>query len=176
VELGGLPPHRIARLGLGLVPQGRRVFPNLTVRENLMLAARRPAPSDGAQPAHPWTLERVEARFPRLAERRSQLAGSLSGGEQQMLAIARALLTNPRLLLLDEPSEGLAPAVIREVSAIVAELKQQGLALLLVEQNLPLALGLADRVYVLNKGQVVFAGTPAQLWAAESIHRQYLGV
>jgi branched-chain amino acid transport system ATP-binding protein len=167
-ELTGLPSHKIARFGVGLVPQGRRVFPDLTVRENLQLAARsRP---DG------WTLERALDRFPRLRERQSQLAGTLSGGEQQMLAIARALMTNPRLLLMDEPSEGLAPMIVREIGAIVRELKAEKQSFLLVEQNLALALGSVDRVYVMNKGAIVFEGTPEALMADEATHRQYLGV
>jgi branched-chain amino acid transport system ATP-binding protein len=167
-ELVGLPPHRIARLGVGLVPQGRRIFPDLTVRENLLLAARR-------RPGG-WTLEKAVDRFPRLAERQKQLAGTLSGGEQQMLAIARALMTNPRLLLMDEPSEGLAPMLVREIGAIVAELKAERLSFILVEQNLPLALGSVDRLYVMNKGTIVFEGTPESLMRDEAIHRQYLGV
>ena len=167
-ELAGQPPHRIARLGIGLVPQGRRVFPDLTVRENLLLAAR--GQSNG------WTLDRVSDRFPRLRERQKQLAGTLSGGEQQMLAIARALMTNPRLLLMDEPSEGLAPMIVREIGAIIAELKAEKLSFILVEQNLALALESVDRVYVMNKGAIVFEGTPQTLRQDEATHRQYLGV
>jgi branched-chain amino acid transport system ATP-binding protein len=167
-EIAGLPSHRVARLGLGLVPQGRRVFPDLTVRENLLLAAR------GGQRG--WSFASALERFPRLAERLRQLAGTLSGGEQQQLAIARALLTNPSLLLMDEPSEGLAPLIVREVGEIVRDLKSQRLSLLLVEQNLDLALESADRVYVMNKGQIVFEGTPAELAANDAVHRQYLGV
>ena len=167
-ELSALPAHRIARLGIGLVPQGRRVFPDLTVRENLLLAAR--ARSGG------WTLDKVLDRFPRLRERQRQLGGTLSGGEQQMLAIGRALLTNPRLLLMDEPSEGLAPMLVREIGTIIAELKADKQSFLLVEQNLTLALGAVDRVYVMNKGQIVFEGTPESLMADQATHRQYLGV
>jgi branched-chain amino acid transport system ATP-binding protein len=167
-ELVGLPSHRIARLGIGLVPQGRRVFPDLSVLENLVLAARKRP--DG------WTLERALDRFPRLRERQKQLAGTLSGGEQQMLAIARALMTNPRLLLMDEPSEGLAPMIVREIGAIIGELKRERLSFILVEQNLPLALGSVDRVYVMNKGAIVFEGTPQALLEDEATHRQYLGV
>jgi branched-chain amino acid transport system ATP-binding protein len=164
-----LPPHRIARLGVGLVPQGRRIFPDLSVAENLKIAAR------GARNGG-WTLDKVYRYFPRLRERHRQLGGSLSGGEQQMLAIGRALMTNPTLLLMDEPSEGLSPLLVREIARIVAELKQERLSILLVEQNLPFALSLADRVYVMNKGQIVFEGTPAELNAAETIKHQYLGV
>ena len=167
-ELVGRPAHKIARLGIGLVPQGRRVFPDLTVRENLLLAAReRPGG---------WTLGRALDRFPRLRERQRQLAGTLSGGEQQMVAIARALMTNPRLLLMDEPSEGLAPMIVREIGAIIAELKAEKLSFILVEQNLALALESVDHVYVMNKGTIVFEGTPQTLWQDEATHRQYLGV
>ncbi len=160
------PAYRIARRGLALVPQGRRIFAPLSVRENLLLGAR----------AEGWTLERVFELFPRLRERQAQLGGTLSGGEQQMLAIGRALLTNGRLLLLDEPSEGLAPLIVREIGAILTALKAERLALLLVEQNYHLALRVADRVYVMNKGQIVYEGTPAGLEAAEEIKRRYLGV
>ncbi|HEV8457175.1 MAG TPA: ABC transporter ATP-binding protein [Methylomirabilota bacterium] len=160
------PAHRIARRGLALVPQGRRIFAPLTVRENLMLGAR----------AAGWSLERVFGLFPRLRERAEQSGGTLSGGEQQMLAIARALLTNGRLLLLDEPSEGLAPLIVREIGRVVKGLKDEQLSILLVEQNYHLALQVADRVYVMNKGQIVYEGTPAGLEANEDVKRRYLGV
>jgi len=162
----GLPPYQIARRGVGLVPQGRRIFAPLSVAENLAFAAR----------TGPWTTERVYALFPRLRERAGQGGGTLSGGEQQMLAIGRALLTNPRLLLLDEPSEGLAPLVLREVGRVLAALKSEGLGMLLVEQNLPQALRVADRVYVLSRGQVVYHGSPGELAANEEVKRRYLGV
>ncbi len=162
----GLPPYAIARRGVGLVPQGRRIFAPLSVAENLVLAAR----------TGPWTTERVYALFPRLRERVSQSGGTLSGGEQQMLAIGRALLTNPRLLLLDEPSEGLAPLIVRELGRVLGALKGEGLGMLLVEQNLPLALRVADRVYVMSRGQVVYHGSPGELAANEDVKRRYLGV
>jgi branched-chain amino acid transport system ATP-binding protein len=160
------PSYRIARSGLALVPQGRRIFAPLSVRENLLLGAR----------AEGWTLERVFTLFPRLREREQQSGGTLSGGEQQMLAIGRALLTNSRLILLDEPSEGLAPLIVREIGRILLALKAERLSLLLVEQNYHLALRVADRVYVMNKGKIVYEGTPAGLEADEEIKRRYLGV
>ena len=160
------PAYRIARQGLALVPQGRRIFSPLTVRENLTLGARQGE----------WTLERVYALFPRLGERALQSGGTLSGGEQQMLAIARALMTNGRMLVLDEPSEGLAPIVVREIGRIVRGLKGGRLSILLVEQNYHLALQVADRVYVMSKGQIVWEGTPAGLEAEEDVKRRYLGV
>jgi branched-chain amino acid transport system ATP-binding protein len=162
----GQPPYAIARRGVGLVPQGRRLFAPLSVAENLVF---------GARPG-PWTADRAYALFPRLRERAEQGATTLSGGEQQMLAIGRALLTNPRLLLLDEPSEGLAPLVVRELGRVLAALKGEGLAMLVVEQNLPLALRVADRVYVLSRGRVVYHGTPAELARDEDVKRRYLGI
>ncbi len=164
------PPHHIARLGMGLVPQGRRLFPNLTVEENITLAAR-----TGNGSAR-WTLDAVYALFPRLKERAHNRASQLSGGEQQMVAIARALMTNPDLLLLDEPSEGLAPLLVREIGRVLADLKAQGLSFLLVEQNLHMATAVADWVYVMNKGQIVFEGTPQELLGNEEIKHRYLGV
>ncbi len=160
--------NRAVDLGLGLVPQGRRVFASLTVRENLTVAARR---RDGA-----WNLDRVLDLFPRLRERAESRAGKLSGGEQQMLAIARALMTNPDLLLMDEPTEGLAPLLVREVGRIIAELKARGLSILLVEQNLPLALGVADWLHVLSRGQVVHSSAPAALWDNHDVKSRYLGL
>jgi branched-chain amino acid transport system ATP-binding protein len=180
VVLGGRPiqdwpAHRIARAGVALVPQGRRIFSPLSVRENLLLGARPPA-AGGSATGAPWTLERVLELFPRLRERSQQSGGTLSGGEQQMLAIGRALLTNGRLLVLDEPSEGLAPIVVREIGEIVARLKGERLSILIVEQNYHLALRVADRVYVMNKGQIVWTGTPAELEGREDVKRRYLGV
>jgi branched-chain amino acid transport system ATP-binding protein len=164
-----LPPYRIARAGIGLVPQGRRIFAPLSVSENLVIGARTGA-------ATGWTRERVHRVFPRLAERANQGGGTLSGGEQQMLAIGRALMTNPRLLVLDEPSEGLAPRIVHEIGRVLLGLKAQGLAVLLVEQNVPLALRVVDRVYVMSKGQIVYGGTPGELDAAEDVKRRFLGV
>jgi branched-chain amino acid transport system ATP-binding protein len=160
------PAYRIARRGLALVPQGRRIFAPLSVRENLRLGAR----------ANGWTLERVFEMFPRLRDRADQSGGTLSGGEQQMLAVARALLTNGRMLLLDEPSEGLAPLIVREIGRVLTSLKGERLSILLVEQNYHLALQVADRVYVMSKGQIVYEGTPASLEADEDVKRRYLGI
>ena len=160
------PAYRIARRGLALVPQGRRIFSPLSVRENLLLGAR----------SGEWRLEKVYDLFPRLREREEQSGGTLSGGEQQMLAIGRALMTNGRMLVLDEPSEGLAPIIVREIGRVVQGLKGERLSILLVEQNYHLALRVADRVYVMNKGQIVWEGTPAGLEAAEEIKRRFLGV
>jgi branched-chain amino acid transport system ATP-binding protein len=159
-----LAPEAIARKGVGLVPQGRRVFPKLTVRENLAVAAQRGK----------WNLESVFELFPRLRERAEQYAGSLSGGEQQMLAIGRALMGNPRVLLMDEPSEGLAPIIVAEVGRTIARLKAEGQSIVLVEQNVKLALELADEVAILNTGRIVFAGPPSQV--GQSLITQHLGV
>jgi branched-chain amino acid transport system ATP-binding protein len=158
--------RRVER-GMALVPQGRRVFASLTVRENLDVARA----GSGR-----WTLEHVYALFPRLAERAQNRANKLSGGEQQMLAIGRALMSNPELLLMDEPTEGLAPLLVREVGRVIAELKRAGLSILLVEQNLPMAASVADRVHVLSRGQIVYSGRPAELLADEDVTSRYLGV
>jgi len=165
-------PEDIARLGVGLVPQGRRVFASLTVEENLAVAAR--APRAGS--AQSWNAARAYAVFPRLGERRRQLAGSLSGGEQQMLAIARALVSNPRVLLLDEPSEGLAPIVVQEVGEVLLALKAEGQSILLVEQNTTLALRVADDVAILNTGRIVYAGSAADLRGKPEVLHQNLGI
>ena len=171
------PAYRIARRGLALVPQGRRIFAPLSVRENLLLGARAGSASRPPRAAaRAWTLSRIFELFPRLEERQAQAGGTLSGGEQQMLAIGRALLTNGRMLLLDEPSEGLAPAIVREIGRIVRTLKSERLSILLVEQNYHLALQVADRVYVMNKGQIVYEGTPDSLEHDEAVKRRYLGV
>jgi len=167
-DVTGWPSNRVVSLGLGLVPQGRRVFPSLTVAENLSVAANR----NGG----PWTTERVMELFPRLRERRENSAGKLSGGEQQMLAIARALMTNPDLLLMDEPTEGLAPLLVREVGRVIENLKSQGLSILLVEQNLPLALRVSDYVHVLSRGRIVYSSAPQELWENEEIKKRYLGL
>ena len=154
------------RNGMGLVPQGRRVFASLTVEENLRVA------DTGGK----WTLARVYELFPRLEERRRQRAKTLSGGEQQMLAIARGLMTDPDCLIMDEPSEGLAPIIIQAVWQAVSKLKQQGLSILLVEQNAALALQLVDHVHVMSKGRVVYSGAPRELWADEAVKSRYLGI
>ncbi len=157
------------RLGMGLVPQGRRVFPTLTVEENLKV-------SEGGRGRRGWNLERVYGLFPRLKERRRQRARTLSGGEQQMLAIGRGLMTNPDCLVMDEPSEGLAPLIIQDLWSIIGRLKQEGLSILLVEQNVALALKLVDYVHVISKGKVVHSSGPQELWANEDIKSRYLGI
>ena len=163
--------HEIGHLGIGLVPQGRHVFGSLTVIENLTVAARPPAEGEG------WTLERVFGFFPRLQEREDSKAKTLSGGEQQMLAIARALMTNPTLLLMDEPSEGLAPIVLKTIREQLEELRGSGLSILLVEQNLGLALRLCDRISILGEGGVIaWDGTPSALEASDAVKREHLGV
>jgi branched-chain amino acid transport system ATP-binding protein len=174
-EIAGLPSHRIARLGIGLVPQGRRVFPSLDVGEHLTVNARRPAEAATPRGA-PWTLDRVVGLFPRLRERLHNRGNALSGGEQQMLVTGRALVTNPDLLLLDEPTEGLAPLIVRELGRIINDLRAEGISILLVEQNLGFALDLADHVYVLSKGAIVHASTPAELIANDDVKARYLGV
>ena len=168
----GLAPETIARRGVGLVPQGRRVFRNLSVRENLIVAARSAAPGSPAA----WSLDRVFEVFPRLAERADQAAGLLSGGEQQMLAISRALMGNPRLLLMDEPSEGLAPQIVAEVGRIIARLKAEGLSIVLVEQNIKMSLNVADDVVLLNTGRVVYEGGVDAVKSDERLIVQHLGV
>jgi len=163
-----LAPDVISRKGIGLVPQGRRVFPRLTVRENLVVAHQKRAGT--------WSLERVFDLFPRLRERQGQDAGSLSGGEQQMLAIGRALMGNPRVLLMDEPSEGLAPLIVAEVGRTIARLKSEGQSIVLVEQNVKLAFSLADDVVILNTGRVAFSGPVDEVQSNEALITQHLGV
>jgi branched-chain amino acid transport system ATP-binding protein len=170
-SIAGLPPEAISLKGVGLVPQGRRVFPSLTVYENLTVAAR-----GRSEHGSGWGLEQVYATFPRLHERQRQLAGSLSGGEQQMLAICRALMTNPRLVLFDEPSEGLAPQIVAEVAIVLKKLRDSGLSIILVEQNIKLALDIADEVVVLNTGYVAHAGDADSLRSNDRLVEQLLGV
>ena len=165
------PPHRIAHLGLGLVPEGRHIFPNLSVRENLLMAA---IPRDTGRRA--WTLEAVLDFFPRLGARLANAGTQLSGGEQQMLAIGRALMTNPDLLILDEATEGLAPVVRDEIWTRLHELKTTGLSILVVDKELEALCALADRHYILEKGEIVWTGTTAELEAEPSIHETYLGL
>jgi branched-chain amino acid transport system ATP-binding protein len=169
--IAALPSFRIAQLGLGLVPEGRQIFPNLTVRENLVATA---AARDGVK--EPWTLDKVCALFPRLAQRIGSMGNLLSGGEQQMLAIGRALMTNPRLLILDEATEGLAPLIRAEIWRCLAGLKAQGLAILVIDKNVAALTRLADRHYLIERGRVVWSGTSAQLAAAPGVQHKYLGV
>jgi branched-chain amino acid transport system ATP-binding protein len=169
----GLSPEMVAAQGVALVPQGRRIFKSLTVRENLAVAARKPDP--GSKHA-PWTEQTVFAMFPRLQERRNQIAAHLSGGEQQMLAIGRALMGNPRVLLMDEPSEGLAPQIVAEVMATIRKLKASGLSIVLVEQNPKLVFDVADDIVILNTGQVAVVSTAAELSKDGVDLRQHLGV
>jgi len=169
-NITGLSSYKISRMGMGLVPQGRLIFPSLSVEENLAMAATTRRKADA------WTLDMAYSHFPILKER-AKLSGSrLSGGEQQMLAIGRALMTNPDLLLMDEPSEGLAPIVLREITRIIKQLKESGLSILLVEQNFPMAMALADYIYVISKGEVVHESTPEQMADNEEIKSKYLGV
>jgi branched-chain amino acid transport system ATP-binding protein len=167
--VSALAPYRIARLGFGFVPQERGIFPSLSVRENLTVFAR------GGAKGY-WTLARVFELFPNLRDRQRNLGFQLSGGEQQMLAIARALMLNPSLLLLDEPSEGLAPMLVRDILAVLSRLKREGLAIFLVEQNLAAALAVGDRHLVMNKGEICYTGTSAELEANDTVLRDYLSV
>jgi branched-chain amino acid transport system ATP-binding protein len=169
--LHGLPSYRVAQAGLGLVPEGRQVFPNLTVRENLVATAA--IRSGGAQP---WTLDRVYALFPHLAGRERNLGSQLSGGEQQMLAIGRALMTNPRLLILDEATEGLAPLVCVEIYRAIESLKASGLSILIIDKDLRALTRIADRHYVIEKGRVVWSGASSELAGNREMQHRYLGV
>jgi branched-chain amino acid transport system ATP-binding protein len=165
-SLLGQPPHRVAQRGLGLVPEGRQVFPTLTVAENLTATAR----------PGPWTEQAVYALFPRLAERRRNLGARLSGGEQQMLAIGRALMTNPRLLILDEATEGLAPLIRAEIWGVLARLRREGQAILLIDKNLAAVMQLSDRLVIVEKGRSVWSGTPKDLAAAPELRDTYLHI
>jgi branched-chain amino acid transport system ATP-binding protein len=170
-EVCGLPSYRIAQAGIGLVPEGRQVFPNLTVRENLVATA-----ANRAAKKNPWTLERVFSFFPQLHERCGHFGNQLSGGEQQMLAIGRALMTNPKLLILDEATEGLAPLIRVEIFQSIRRLKAEGLAILLIDKDVRALTRIADRHTVLEKGRVVWTGTSAELAANEAVQHRYLGV
>lgn len=170
-RIEGLSPERISHLGIGLVPQGRRIFPSLTVRENLIVARQHERAA-----GKPWNLDRIYEMFPRLRERHAQLAGTLSGGELQMLAIGRALMGNPRVLLLDEPSEGLAPLIVAEVGRTIRRLKAEGQSIVLVEQNLKLALDVADQAVILNTGRCVFTGPADHVLHNDELIAQNLGV
>ena len=169
VNIVGIPSNRIAQMGIGLVPQGRRIFPSLSVAENLTMAAR-----SGKYDS--WTLEKVYSLFPVLKERAKSKGNLLSGGEQQMLTIARALMTNPELILMDEPSEGLAPIIVEEIGRIMGELRERGISILLVEQHLSLALEVAGYVYIISGGKIVHQSTSANLKNDEDMKAKYLGV
>ena len=168
-EIRGLPSYKVAQLGIGLVPEGRQIFPNLTVRENLVATA---VARDGGT----WTLARVHELFPRLAERGGSMGNQLSGGEQQMLAVGRALMTNPRLLILDEATEGLAPLIRAEIWRCLAQLKESGLAILVIDKNVGALTRVADRHFLIERGRVVWSGLSAELAAAPDIQHRYLGV
>ena len=168
-DIRGLPSYKVAQRGIGLVPEGRQIFPNLSVRENLLATA---VHRDGAE----WTLDKVYALFPRLAERESSMGNQLSGGEQQMLAIGRALMTNPRLLILDEATEGLAPLIRAEIWRCLARLKELGLSILVIDKNVGALLRVADRHFLIERGRVVWKGTSPELAAAPDVQHRYLGV
>jgi branched-chain amino acid transport system ATP-binding protein len=170
-EITHLKPYEIAKMGVGLIPQGRKIFPSLSVKENLTMAARNTKNRDRVSG---WSLDRIYSQFPILQERSNLRGTILSGGEQQMLAIARALMTNPDLLLMDEPSEGLAPLIVRNIGAIIGQLKSEGLATLLVEQNLPLVLTVSDYTFIVSKGKIVYESTPYELGKNEEIKVKYL--
>jgi branched-chain amino acid transport system ATP-binding protein len=170
-EIRHLPAYRVAKLGVGLVPEGRQLFPNLTTRENLVATA-----SDRGAAAEPWTLDRVWALFPRLAERAGSMANLLSGGEQQMLAIGRALMTNPRLLILDEATEGLAPLIREEIWRCLAKLRAVGQSILLIDKNVGAITRIADRHYLIERGRIVWSGSSRELASAPDTAQRYLGV
>jgi len=169
VDIANMPPYKIARMNMGLVPQGRRIFPSLSVKENLLTGAR-------SGSVNGWNEEKIYSLFPVLHERQQLKGNQLSGGEQQMLAIARALMTNPDVLLMDEPGEGLAPLIVETIGKVILQLKESGLSILLVEQNLPFAIKVADYIHVLCKGEIVHSSTPKELWENEEIKTQFLGV
>jgi len=169
-DITGFQPYKIAQMGMGLVPQGRRIFSLLSVKENLTISARNMGKHEA------WSLENVYSVFPILKKRANYKGNVLSGGEQQMLAIGRALMTNPDLLLMDEPSEGLAPVIVREVGRIIGQLRKSGFSILLVEQNLPMALDVADYIYVIGRGAIVYQSTPEELQNNEEVQNKYLGI
>lgn len=169
-DITGLQSYQIVQMGMGLVPQGRHIFPSLSVEENLTMAATTRGKAEA------WTLDTVYSRFPILKERANISGSRLSGGEQQMLAIGRALMTNPDLLLMDEPSEGLAPTIVRQIGQIIGQLKKSGFSILLVEQNFAVALAVADHVYIISKGVIVHESTPKELRDDEEVKVKYLGV
>ncbi len=171
VRVDGMASFRIARLGLGLVPEGRQIFPNLSVRENLLAAA-----ANRSARTNPWTIERAFEFFPRLAERQRNMGNQLSGGEQQMLAVGRALMTNPKLLILDEATEGLAPLIRHEIWSCLGRLKSEGQAILVIDKNVSALIGLADRHHIVEKGRVVWTGSSTDLAADKELQHRYLGV
>jgi branched-chain amino acid transport system ATP-binding protein len=168
-EIRGLPAYKVAQYGIGLVPEGRQIFPNLNVRENLVATA-------AARHGGDWTLERVYELFPRLAERENSMGNQLSGGEQQMLAVGRALMTNPRLLILDEATEGLAPIIRQEIWRCLARLKGTGLSVLVIDKNVGALMRVADRHFMIERGRVVWTGSSAELSASTDVQHRYLGV
>jgi len=170
-EIASLPSFRVAQLGIGLVPEGRQIFPNLTTRENLVATA-----ANFGKASNPWTLDKVLELFPRLAERLNSMGNLLSGGEQQMLAVGRALMTNPRLLILDEATEGLAPLIRAEIWACLTRLKAAGQSILVIDKNVEALTRIADRHYIIERGKVVWAGTSAELAAVPDVQHQYLGI
>ena len=170
-EVRALPSYRIAKLGIGLVPEGRQIFPNLTVRENLVAAS-----ADRLKSPDPWTLEKIHALFPRLAERGANMGNTLSGGEQQMLAIGRALMTNPKLLILDEATEGLAPLIREEIWNCLSMLKARGQSILVIDKNIAHLTRICDRHYIIERGRTVWSGTSEQLMAAPDLQHRYLGI
>ena len=173
-ELVGMRPHQIARLGVGYVPEERRIFRSLTVHENLLIGMKQV--KYGSVPREPWTVERVYSAFPRLRERRENKGVHLSGGEQQMLTVARTLMGNPKLILVDEPTEGLAPLIVKDVLEMLATVRKTGVTILMVEQNFKAAVKVADRFYIMSKGLMVFQGDMSALMAAEEVRRNYLEI